>query len=126
MDDFHRYPENQHFENSAAPLAAATQYEQQAGAPVGSEFEDQQSESTFHNPVTTLLSSHDKGEGSAQSIHPLPSGPQEIIPIGIQAVHPDPRARPLSIPRITSIGPENGLDWIIPREENSEKVSRVF
>jgi len=125
-DDFHRYPENQHSEHSAAPLMAATQYERQAGAPVGSEFENRQSGPTFHNPVTTSFSSRDEGDSLAQSIHPLPPVPQEITPIGIQAVHPDPRARPLSILRKKSIGPENGLDWIVPREEISEKVGRLL
>jgi hypothetical protein len=125
-DDFHRYPKNQHSGNSTAPVAAATQYEQRAGAPVGPESENRQPESILHNPVTTSFSSRDEGDSSAQSIHPLPPVPQEITPIGIQAVHPDPRARQLSILRTTSIGPENGLDWIIPREENLEKVSRVF
>jgi hypothetical protein len=126
-DGFQRYPQHQRSENSAAPLAAAAQYEQRTGASaVGSEYKNRQSESTFHNPITASFSNRDEGEGSAPSIHPLPPVLQEITPIGIQAVHPDPRARPLSIHRTMSIGPQNGLDWIVPREENSEKVSKVF
>lgn len=125
--DFHRYPKNQHSGNSAAPLPAAAQYhEDRAGAPVVPEPEDRQPEWPLHNPLTTSFFSRDEGDSSAQSIHPLPPVPQEITPIGIQAVHPDPRARQLSILRTTSIRPENGLDWIIPREENLEKVSRAF
>lgn len=123
---FQRYAQHQHSEDSAAPLATATLFEQQTVAPVGSEFENHQSESIFHNPGTTSFSNRDEGESSAQSIHPLPLVPQEITPIGSQAVHPDPRTRPLSIHRTKSIGPQNGLDWIVPREENSEKVSGVF
>jgi len=94
---------------------------------VGSELEIRQSaESTFHNPVSTSFSSHgrDEGEGSPKSIHPLPPVPHEITSFGNQAIHPDPRARPLSVVG-TSIAPQNGLDWIVPRED-FEKVSRVF
>lgn len=121
-DGFRGHALRQHSQDSATPLAAAAHFEQQAGGPPGSE-------SIFHNPLTTSLSSRDEGEGSAHSSHPLPPVPQDITPIspiGSQTVHPDPRARPLSGLRSTSVGPQNRLDWIIPREENSEKVSEIF
>jgi len=104
----------QHSQNSAAPLTTATPFEQGAGAPPVSE-------SIFHNPLRTSFSNRDEGEGSTHSSHPLPPVPQAIS-IESQAIHPDPRARPLSTLRTTSVGPQNRLDWIIPREENSEQV----
>ena len=89
-------------ENSAAPLATAqaTQFGQQAGEPVGSEFEIRQSaESTYHNPVSTSFSSHgrDEGKSSGNSICSLPPVPHKITPFGSQAIHPDPISRPLSV-----------------------------
>jgi len=124
-DLFPRNAQHQLSDNPVTPLATAqaTQFGQRAGEPVGSEFEIRQSaESTFHNPLSTSFPNQDRdeGESSAQSIHPLPPVSHEITPFGSQAIHPDPRARPLSVVG-TSIAPHNGLDWIVPREE-SEKV----
>lgn len=104
---------------SAVPaLATPTQFEQRIGASVASELGSKKSESTFPNPGTRSFSSRDDREGSPHSIHPLPPIPQDIIPIGSGAAHPDPRARPLSVER------ENGHGWVVPREENSEKTAR--
>ncbi|KIM44109.1 hypothetical protein M413DRAFT_443156 [Hebeloma cylindrosporum] len=113
------YAPPQRSEGSAAPaLATATQFEQRLGASVASELGSKKSESTFPNPGTRSFSSRDDREGSPHSIHPLPPIPQDIIPIGSGAAHPDPRARPLSV------GQENGLGRVVPREENSEKTVR--
>jgi hypothetical protein len=115
-DVFREDAQRQHSQNSAAPLATPTQFEERAGAPSGSE-------SISPNPVATSFSSRDEGEGSSHSSRPLPPVPQDITPLGSQAVHPDPRTRPLSVLRTMSVGQQNRLDWTIPREENSEKVS---
>jgi len=117
-DVFRGHAQRLHSQDST-PLATATQFEQQAGGPPDSE-------SIFHNPLTTSFSSRGEGEGSAHSSHPLPPVPQDITAVGGQAVYPDPRSRPLSAFRATSVGPQNRLDWNIPREENSEKVSKLF
>jgi len=128
-DHFPRNAQHQHSDHSATPLATAqaTQFRQRGGESAGSEFENRQSaESTVHDPASTSFSSHGRGEGESivHSIHPFPPVPHEITPFGSQAIHPDPRARPLSVVG-TSIPPQNGFDWIVPRED-SEKMSRAF
>jgi len=118
------HAQSQVSEDSAEPLVAPTQIEEPKGAPPGL-TELKRSESPFNKFGTKSFSSQDndstRDEELSHSTHPLPPLPHDITPIGS---HPDPRARPLSgTLRATSVGQQNRLDWINPREENGERVS---